>query len=231
MSVIDIGIIIFIAFGAVLGFKAGFFKKTVDFIGMFAIVILSFYLKNFISVLMYEHLPFFNFGGIFKGIEVINILLYEVIAFAIVFSLLLIVLKVLLMITGIIEKILKATIILGIPSKILGLIVGAVEMYVYIFIILVVATLPIFNFSLLRDSKVADFMLNNTLILSPMSDKIVSTYDDAYEIVDNRKNKTNEELNTEILKKLLEKEIITKESASKLVYDGKLHISDKKIIE
>ena len=151
MSVVDIIILIFLALGAVAGFKAGVIKKTVDFIGMFLIVILSFYLKNFVSVFMYENLPFFSFGGLFKGLEVINILLYEVIAFTIVFGLLLLVLRLLLMISGIIERILKATIILSIPSKLLGIVVGAIEMYVYLFIILVIITLPIFNITFINN--------------------------------------------------------------------------------
>lgn len=231
MEVIDIIILIFIALGAIAGFKAGFFKKTVDFVGMLIVVVLAFYLKNYVSAVMYTYLPFFNFNGLFKGVEVINILLYEVIAFTIIFSLLLVILRVLLLITGIIEKILKATIILSIPSKILGMIVGAVEMYVYIFVILVVVTLPIFNLSFLRESKAVDFILNNTLVLSSMSEEIVSTYDDVYEIAVNRNDKTSEELNTEILKVLIEKNIITKESAGKLVDDNKLHLSDESIIQ
>ena len=120
MVVVDIIILILLVLGAVAGFKAGVIKKLTDFVGMFVIVILSFYLKNFLSVIMYENLPFFNFGGLIKGIEVINILFYEVLAFIIVFLVLLFVLRVLLMVTGLIEKILRATIILSIPSKILG---------------------------------------------------------------------------------------------------------------
>ena len=231
MVVVDIVILIFLAFGAIAGFKAGGLKKIVDFVGLILIVILSFYLKNYLSVLMYEKLPFFTFGGAIKGLEVLNVLLYEVIAFVIVFSILLIVLRVLLMITGIIEKVLKATIILSIPSKIIGLVVGTIEMYVYVFVILVVITLPIFKTYFLRDSKVANFMLNNTPVLSPMSDAIVTTYDDVNEIVENRDNKTDEEINTEVLKLLIKRDILTKESARRLVDDEKINIDDKTIIE
>ena len=135
------------------------------------------------------------------------------------------------MITGIIEKVLKATIILSIPSKIIGLIVGIIEMYVYVFVILVVITLPILITSFIRDSKVANFMLNNTPVLSPMSDAIVTTYDDVYEIMKNREKKTDEELNTEVLGLLIKRNILTKESARRLVDDEKIHINDNTIIE
>lgn len=231
MSVVDIIILIFLALGAVAGFKAGVIKKLTDFVGMFVIVVLSFYLKNNLSVIMYENLPFFELGGKIKGIEVINILLYEVIAFIIVFSLLLVVLRLLLMITGIIEKILKATIILSIPSKLLGVFVGLIEMYVYIFVILVILSLPIFNNNFLKDSEIVDFMLNKTPILSDKTNDVLDLYDDVYNIIDGRKDRSNEEVNTEVVKLLLDKDVVTKESIKKLVDRNKLHISDNSIIE
>lgn len=152
MNVVDVIIIALLILGGVAGFKAGVIKKLTDFLGMFAVVILAFYLKNYISVIMYENLPFFNFFGLINGINALNILLYEVIAFLVIFILLLFVLKVILLATGLIEKILKATVILSIPSKILGIIVGVIEMYVYIFLVLVIATLPVFDSSFLKDS-------------------------------------------------------------------------------
>ena len=195
MNVVDIVILIALALGAIAGFKAGVIKKTADFLGTFIIVILAFYLKNDLSVIMYENLPFFNFGGFIKGVEAINVLLYEILAFIIVFVALLFILKVILMLTGLIEKILKATVILSIPSKLLGIVVGAIEMYVYVFIILVVLTLPIFNIPYVRESKLADFMLNNTPILSGISEEMIDIYGNVYTIVTEKDNKTNEELN------------------------------------
>ncbi len=231
MNVVDIGIVILLAFGAVLGFKTGAIKKTADFLGMFIIVVVAFYLKNYLSVLMYENLPFFDLGGFIKGLDVINVLIYEVIAFVIVFVALLFVLKVIVMLTGLVEKLLKATIILSLPSKILGIVVGIIEMYVYIFIVLVVVSLPLFKFPYLRESKMADFMLNRTPVLTSISEEMTGTYGEVYDIVSNRKKKTNEEVNTEVLKLLLDKEVITKESARKLVESNKVHINDKSIVE
>lgn len=231
MLVMDVVILIFLALGAVAGFKAGVIKKTTDFVGTLVIVFLSFYLKNFLSIIMYENLPFFNFGGVIKGVEVINILFYEVLAFIIVFVLLLVILRVLLMVTGIIEKILKATIILSIPSKILGIFVGIIEMYVYVFITLVFLSLPVFNIKYVKESKLANFMLDDTPVLSSMAEDIIGTYSEVYELIDNKENKTSEEVNTEILKVLFDKEVITKESARKLVDRNKLHLSDNTILE
>ncbi len=231
MVVVDIIILILIALGAIGGFKAGVIKKTTDFVGTLVIVIIAFYLKNNLSVIMYENLPFYDFGGLIKGVEVINILFYEVLAFIIVFALLLVILRVLLMVTGLIEKILKATVILSIPSKILGIFVGMIEMYVYVFITLVFLSLPVFNISYVKESKLANFMLNDTPVLSSMAEDIIGTYGEVYELIDNKENKTSEEVNTEILKVLFDKEVITKESARKLVDKNKLHLSDNTILE
>ena len=217
--------------GGVAGFKAGVIKKLTDFIGMFVVIILAFYLKNYISVIMYENLPFFNFFGLINGIDALNILLYEVIAFLVIFIALLFVLKVVLMLTGLVEKILKATVILSIPSKLLGIVVGVIEMYVYLFLILVIVSLPIFDSSFLKDSKMNNFILNNTPVLSGVSEEIIDIYGDVYNIIDNRKNKTNEQLNEEILKVLIDKKVVTKESAKKLVDKNKIHINDKSIVE
>ena len=231
MNVVDVIIIALLILGGVAGFKAGVIKKLTDFIGMFVVIILAFYLKNYISVIMYENLPFFNFFGLINGIDTLNILLYEVIAFLVIFIALLFVLKVVLMLTGLVEKILKATVILRIPSKLLGIVVGVIEMYVYLFLILVIVSLPIFDSSFLKDSKMNNFILNNTPVLSGVSEEIIDIYGDVYNIIDNRKNKTNEQLNEEILKVLIDKKVVTKESAKKLVDKNKIHINDKSIVE
>ena len=231
MNVVDVIIIALLILGGVAGFKAGVIKKLTDFIGMFVVIILAFYLKNYISVIMYENLPLFNFFGLINGIDALNILLYEVIAFLVIFIALLFVLKVVLMLTGLVEKILKATVILSIPSKLLGIVVGVIEMYVYLFLILVIVSLPIFDSSFLKDSKMNNFILNNTPVFSGVSDEIIDIYGDVYNIIDNRKNKTNEQLNEEILKVLIDKKVVTKESAKKLVDKNKIHINDKSIVE
>ena len=231
MNVVDVIIIALLILGGVAGFKAGVIKKLTDFIGMFVVIILAFYLKNYISVIMYENLPFFNFFGLINGIDTLNILLYEVIAYLVIFIALLFVLKVVLMLTGLVEKILKATVILSIPSKLLGIVVGVIEMYVYLFLILVIVSLPIFDSSFLKDSKMNNFILNNTPVLSGVSEEIIDIYGDVYNIIDNRKNKTNEQLNEEILKVLIDKKVVTKESAKKLVDKNKIHINDKSIVE
>lgn len=231
MNIIDAIIILILLMGAVIGFKQGAIKKTVSFVGTFAIIIIAFIFKNDLSVLFYENLPFFDFWGAFKGIQVLNIILYEIIAFLVVFSLLFIVLRMLIVITGFAELLLKATIFLAIPSKILGIFVGLIEYYVYVFIALFVISLPIFNLVDLNESKFAGTILNNTPLLSGLADDTVEVYTEVYNIIDNRGNKSTEELNEEVLTFMLDKKAISYESAKSLIDQNKVFVKDKEFIE
>lgn len=231
MNIIDAIIILILLMGAVIGFKQGAIKKTVSFVGTFAIIVVAFIFKNDLSVLFYENLPFFDFWGAFKGIQVLNIILYEIVAFLVVFSLLFIVLRMLIVITGFAELLLKATIFLAIPSKILGIFVGLIEYYVYVFIALFVISLPVFNLVDLNESKFAGTILNNTPLLSGLADDTVEVYTEVYNIIDNRGNKSTEELNEEVLTFMLDKKAISYESAKSLIDQNKVFVKDKEFIE
>lgn len=225
MNVIDIAILILLAFGALVGFKRGFTKELVSFVGFILVAILSFALKDTVSVWLYQVMPFFNFGGIFKGVTALNIIVYEVIAFLVVFAILMIIFKLVLFATGIIEKIFDLTIVLGIFSKFLGAIVGVVEYFVIIFIVLYVASLPFFNFDILNESKLRGPILNNTPILSGMVDKSIQVLNEFAELKDKYETSGSaNEFNREALDLFLEYKIISVENVELLVEKDKLSI-------
>lgn len=231
ISLVDAIIILLILMGGIVGYKNGFIKEGMQFVGMLFIVIVSFLLKDSLMVLLYENLPFFNFFGFIKGISAINILFYQLIAFLIIFLALTFILKVLIVITGFIEWMLKLTVFLKIPSKILGIFVGILEFYVYTFIILYVLNMPVFNLSYVADSKYGEAILNNTPILSTMVDDTVKAYTDVWEIIKDKDDMTNAEVNTLVLVKLLDNKLITVDSAKKLVDANKIIITDKSILD
>ena len=223
MNVVDIVILILLAFGALIGFKRGFTRQLVSLVGIFVIVILSYMLKNPISVFLYNHLPFFNFGGIFKDITVLNILVYEVIAFFIVFFVLSIIFKILLKITKVFEKILTATIILGIPSKILGAVLGVVQSIIYIFIALYIVSLPMFNFDIIKDSKVANLILDKTPILNNICDETLDVFNEIMDLKEEYDTTTNVgEFNQKTLNIMIDSKVITKKNAENLIKKGKI---------
>ncbi len=230
INIVDAIIILAILLGGIIGFKEGVIKKLTSVIGLVIVVILSFTLKNFLSVFFYENLPFFDLWGIFKGIQVLNIVFYEMLAFILIASILTVIYRVLLGVTGLIEKVLKATVILSIPSKILGFFVGLLENYIWVYLFLFVLTLPVFNIKDIYESKSAMFIIEKTPILSKYTDKTLVIYNDLYSIIDNREGKSNSKVNEEAMDLMLKYDIITVESAKKLIEKNKVQVSDDSFI-
>lgn len=231
VSIIDVIIVLMIAMGAIVGFKNGAIKTGTKFIGLFAIFIISFILKDKLMVFLYENMPFFDFFGAIKGIDAINVLFYQLVSFVVIFIGLMFILKVLLVVTGLVEWLLKLTIFLSIPSKILGLFVGMLEFYVYLFIILYILNMPIFGLTLVSESNVGSIMLEKTPILSDLVDNTVKAYSDVWNVVKNRDNLSNADANKYVLATLLDNKLISIESARKLVESNYISIEDKSILD
>ncbi|MBR3363018.1 MAG: CvpA family protein [Bacilli bacterium] len=223
---LDIVIILILLFGGLVGYKQGFTKALVNLVGIFIILILSFVLKDPIAEFMMLNLPFFDFYGLIKGVSVLNILVYEVVAFGLCFSILFIVLKILFVFTNVFEKILSMTIILGFLSKILGFVLGVLKNYVIIFIILFILSLP--NFSdnkIISNSNLKGLIIQNTPILSNLTDDIVTVFDEFSSLKDEYKNtKDGNKFNYDSLDLLLKYKIVKTETVEKLINSGKLHI-------
>lgn len=227
MNIVDAIIIVFLAFGATIGFKRGFTKQLISSLGIILVVILAFIFKNPVSVFLYENLPFFKFGGIFKGVTVLNILVYEVLAFFLVLSILLVLLKILMFISGIFEKLLNMTIVLGIPSKILGAILGVLENFIILFIVLYVLSLPIFSIKELNESKLRNTILKHTPFLSSQIDKSVAVIDEFIDMKEKYETATDPNgFNLEALDLLLKHKVVTIESIEKLLEKDKLQIEN-----
>ena len=223
MNILDIVIIIFIIFGAVLGFKRGFTQEVVKAVGFIAVIVVAYFLKNPLSVFLYEKLPFFKFG-ILKSMEILNILIYEVIAFVICLIVLSIILKILLAVTKIFEKILNATIILSIPSKLAGALVGVVYHFIFVFIVLYVLSFTLIDNELVYNSKFRQPILNNTPILSSFVDESVEVIDEFIELKNKYTDKkvSESEFNYQAFELFLKYDVIKPESLEKLISDGKV---------
>lgn len=227
MNGFDAAIILILIMGAVVGFKRGFTYEVVSTLGFFLVLILTYFLKNPLSVFLYEHLPFFKFGGIFKGVTVLNIFLYEVIAFLVVASILMFILKIIEKVTNLFEKFLKFTFVFSIPSKIAGMVVGIIESYVWVYIILYILNLPMFDISLLQKSQFKDTILNHTVILSNATNnsmKVINEFMDLKEKYENAPNAT--EFNRETLDLFLKYDVITVDSVETLRDKNKLKIDN-----
>ena len=231
MNITDIIIIAIILLGGLLGFKQGAFKTLIRTVGIVLVVVLAFIFKNRLSTYFYENLPFLDLWGIFKGVQILNVIFYEVLAFLIIASVLMIIYRLLLSVTGLIENVLKATIILSIPSKILGFFIGLIENYIWVYIVLFVLTLPLFNIGEIYESRVANFILKETPYLSKYTKKTINVYNDIYDLVTTRDEKNNKELNEESMELMLKYDMITVESAEKLIKRNKVSVNSDSFLD
>lgn len=226
MNIIDVIIILFMLLMGIIGWKNGFIRTIVSAVGIILVFVLSFYLKNPTAEWFSLNLPFFNFWGDFKNVAILNVVIYQLIAFFIVFSILIAIYAVIVRISKFIEKILKMTVILGIPSKILGFIAGLVEGQIIVTIALMFLSLPILGINIVHESKLKTVFLEATPVISNM---MGSTSQAVSEIMDLRQefssNSTKDKFNEKSLDILLKYNIIEVDYAKKLVNSGKLKMN------
>lgn len=226
MNITDILILIFILLGAVVGAKQGFTKTLVSFLGIIVVIVLAYFLKNSVSEFLMSFCPFFNFGGIIKDVTVLNIAVYEVIAFILVFVVLMVVLNALLFATGVFETVLKFTIVLGVPSTILGAIIGAIKNYVIVFFVLYLLSMPNFvDVDFVKNSVYREPILKNTPLLSNIAGTSLEVLDEFKGLSDKYTNSEDtNSFNLETLDVFLKYKVVTVDTVKKLDESGKIDI-------
>ena len=224
MNIIDVVIIFGLILGGMAGARNGVFKQTTLLIGTILCFVLSWLLKDFIANFLSYTLPFFNFAGPFEGLTSLNIVMYQLIAFLILMALFTSVLVVLLKITGGFEKFLKFTVLLGIPSKILGFIVGVLEAYVILFAILFFVNQPALNFDVVNESHFKDPILTSSPGLSNMVGDMNDAVNDIYYITkDYHYSQNSNTFNKRVVNSLLEHNVIDDEYLNELRTRGKIN--------
>lgn len=225
MNILDLIVIILIGYGAFRGWKYGCFSSIVSLIGSILVFVIAFYLKNPLSTVLYENLPFHTFGGIFKGITSVNILVYEGISYLICLIILASIISVILKITGIVDKLINLTFILALPSKLLGLVIGALQFYVFVFAgLFIMAQIPV-TAEYYNKSELGKGILTKTPLLSNVTNDLYYSVSEVYDIcLDYEGEDDKTQGDYEALEVLLKYDIITTESVQKLVDKGKLKI-------
>lgn len=225
MNIIDIIIVLLIIMCGVIGLKKGFVKTTISLVGIVLVFIISYFLKNPIAEFLSLNLPFFNFVGSFKGATILNVIIYQLIAFFIVFSILMVLYIIAIRVSGILEKILRSTIILAIPSKAGGFIIGLIEGVVISLIALIFLSLPVLNFTMVESSGVKKFLFNISPIIGNISNNTNDAVSEIFELKDKFSDSDDkEEFNLSCLDVLLKHKVIGVDYSEKIVYSTKLKI-------
>ena len=164
-NIFSVIIILLILLCGVLGSKRGILKELVIIVGTIVVFAIAFFLKDYLASFFCTYLPFFNFRIPLGNLISLNIIFYQLIAFLILVIIFRLILQILIDVTGIFSKIINATIILALPNKLLGFVVGLLEGYILMFIILNVIAIPMSGSKLFMESKVRQFIVNDTPVL------------------------------------------------------------------
>ena len=174
MNIFDVGIVLLYIMFFISGFKRGVIKELASLIGIIVVFVLSYLLKGYIGNIFCLMFPFLKFSGSLEGITVINIIMYQVLAFILVYCILLGIYEVVLKVSKWLQKIVNMTIILLIPSKILGGIVAMITGHIFMFIVFVVLLIPLKNQAVYYESKLVNKIMYETPILSNSTSKITT---------------------------------------------------------
>ena len=126
--------------------------------------------------------------------------------------------------TGIVQKLIDASIILKLPSSILGFILGLLEGYIVMFFIVAILSIPLRDSKIYQDSKVADTMMNNSPVLSSSIGKTLSSLSDIFVITTKVKkgDDVKTQINYNVITTYLNHDVISKEDALYIIDLGKL---------
>lgn len=224
MNILDIIIVLILIMCAVVGFKRGAIKEIVSLVGIILVFVISFSLKGVLGNLLCKFLPFFNFAGSIEGLTVLNILLYQLIAFLIIYSLLYSVYMIVVKLSGVVQKLVHMTVVLWLPSKVIGAIVAALTGYIVTFAILLVLLIPLKNSSLFAESSIANYIIYESPVLSSSAEGISSSINEVYQLGEDVSHKriSVNEANLETMDILLKYDIVSPEVARDLVRLDKL---------
>lgn len=224
MNILDIAIALVLIMSAIIGFKRGAIKEVVSLVGIIIVFILAFLLKGVLGNVLCKWLPFFNFAGNLEGVTVLNILLYQLIAFLIIYSLLFSVYMIVVKISGIVQKIVHMTIILWLPSKVIGAVVAFITGYVMVFVVLLALLIPLKDTDIFKNSKFANYIVYDTPILASSSENISTSINEIYELGEDlsKGDISKNEANVKTMDILLKYKVVSAETARELVVLDKL---------
>ncbi len=227
MNLLNVIIILFILLCMVTGLKRGFIKETVNVVGNVVILIISFLFMNSLATILYQFLPFINLGLLDISLSALNILVYQIISFGIIYFILNAILRIIISLTNIIDKLINALVIIRPVSSFLGMIVGFISGYVITFIILLILSIPFSTNNTFYSSSIGNFILEKTPIFASLTTNIRNTTKEIYSLAntiknDNQRIKNSNQYNLEVLDIMLKHKLISVETIDNLIEQGKL---------
>ena len=224
MNILDLGIILLCLMFFIVGAKSGVIKELFSLAGTVIVFVIAFLFKGMIGNIMCLAFPFFELKGSLEGISSINILLYQIIAFMLIFFILLSLYILIMGISSVIQKLVNLTIILIPVSKLLGGVVSLVKGYIIMFAVFLLLMIPLKNSDLFKESKLVNMMLYETPVLSDASSKVTGAVEEVYSLTSqvSKKKISSKEANKRTVDIMLKYKICDKDIVRTLIRKNKL---------
>ena len=224
MNIFDITIIFFIFLFGVDGFKNGVIKTGVSFVGMLVIFFISYAFKGLVGDLLCKWFPFFNFSGNLEGLVSLNILIYQLAGFFVLFCILSGLFHIVFSTSRFLQKIVNATIILIPISAIGGFIIGLVRGFLVTLLVLLALLIPCHQFDMFMDSSVANTILYKVPVLSDYVSDISKSLLEVTDLVTDihKKKMTTNEANLQLIDHMIKYDVVDADTVKEINKVGKL---------
>ena len=132
-----------------------------------------------------------------------------------------------------INNFINGTIILKLPSKILGSIVGFIKGYIFVFIGMIIVFIALHSDPLYQESKIGKYILHKTPIVSKSTGNVTESLQELVNITNGLKDKTinKTEANIKILKTLTKYKIIDKSTIQEYIKSNNVKIDVDKLLK
>lgn len=225
MNIIDFGLLIIVALCALKGYKSGVFKSLVSLAAFVISAIVAYSFKGYLADFLSDILPFYNFGGSYEGLTSISILFYHGLSFLVLFIISYSILNIVIIFAGFLDKIVKATIILYLPNKILGALVGFLEGMVISFVIIfTLAQLPFTQEYVIESSYGYTILNRMPVIRTVLADSTVISSEIA-EIIVSADTSDSTQMQIDILQVLISNQLVDAETINDYIEEGKLDLT------
>ena len=211
-------VLIILSFG-ILGLKRGVIKEAAVVLGNIAAIILAFLLKGLLANFLINLFPPFRVNSVFGPLSSLSIIFYQLIAFLVLLIIFHFILRIIVSLSGIISKIVDATVILILPNRIFGFVLGIIEGYIIMFIVLNVLMIPLSSNDDFMNSKVRKSIMEDTPVLKDSFGGINTTLE---EIMALDKSDSKNSLNLKVIDILLKNKIVTVDEVKELETNKKI---------
>jgi colicin V production protein len=219
MNNISVAIILIIVSFGILGLKRGALKEAVIVFGNILVIAIAYFFKDMLASYLMNALPAYKINSVLGPLSSLTIIFYKLIAFLALMIVFHFLLRIIINLSGLLGKIMDATVILLLPNRIIGFILGILEGYVLMFIVLNVLMIPLSSNTTFMDSGVRKYIVEETPILKDSFGGLNTSLEEVMQL---DKNDNENSLNLKVIGILLKNKIITKDEVEELANNGKI---------